>query len=371
MAAINAGAEIPYISSALVFLSVLAVYCFSRGPLNWHSEHAIQAAAWLSGHFYVDSWRDLLHEKIVWRGHWYILHPPLPAVVMLPFVAAGAGNQLFPLIFIGSIGAVLIYRLTESLWLTAFFAFGTPYWYAATTGDPWSYCLALSCMLTAAALLAARNSRPGWTGVWAGLSALARYDMAMVLPVYAVLLKGRRVRYFIPVGAAVVLYVLNAELRFGKPYDIALWQWWKIDAPTLGLKVADGPFSLKYLPMGLYTALFLSPGFTPYFPWLRLSSAGQSLLTTSPAFLLALRASLKDRRILLLWSAVILEMSGALCVWSNGVAQWGARYWIQAYPFLFALMARQPVDQMAKVLIVASIAMNVFAMWYVRSNYPF
>src|SRR6266851_4068694 len=193
--ATSAGAEIPCISSAFVFLFVLVAYCLSRGPLNFHSEHAIQAAAWLSGHFYIDSWRDLLHEKIPWRGHWYILHPPLPTVVMLPFVAAGAGNQLFPLVLIGSIGAVLIYRLTESLWLTAFFAFGTPYWYAATTGDPWSMCLVLSCMLTAGVLVAIRGVRPRWAGIIAGAAALARYDMAMVLPVYALLLKERRVRY--------------------------------------------------------------------------------------------------------------------------------------------------------------------------------
>lgn len=357
-----------------IFIGVLTAYCATRGPTPLHNEHAYQAATWLTGRTNVDPWAVRIWERVFYHGHFYILHPPLAAAVMVPFVWAGWGNQLFPLILIAAIGALLCYRLTESLWLTAFFAFGTDYWYGATSGDPWNFCLILSCIPTFLALLALRNDKPVQVGLWAGLAALARYDLVMVWPVY-LWWQWRKGRYALAVLpgmlCALAFYLWYNQLRFGTWYDVTLFEWFRYDAPHLNLKISDGPFNLKYLPLGLYTALFLGPAFTMQFPWLKLQPIGQSLLTTSPAYLMALRPSLKTAEVRYLILCVGLSMGAALCVWSNGIGQFGARYWTQASPFLVALMARDKCDKLMKILIVASILMNAYGVWYIRAGYPF
>ena len=154
---------------------------------------------------------------------------------------------------------------------------------------------------------------------------------------------------------AIVFYLINAHERFGGWWDKAIWLWAQVD------KAPYGPFSLHYLPYNLYTAFFMAPEFQPSFPWMYPTLAGQSLLTTSPALLLALRS--KNR---LLWLSVLLAMAGALTVWSNGTAQVGARYWMLAYSFLLLLMAEGPIDRLAKILIGTSVLLMAYQVWFLR-----
>lgn len=358
------------LNSLLVFEIALAIYGFSRvtGPV--FQDHALQAKAWLMGHFYVDHLAYAIHERIWWRGHWYIVHPPLSAVVMVPFAALGLG-QLIPALAIGATAVLLAYRLTKSYWLTAFFGFGTPFWYQVTQGDSWAFPLILGCLLTVAALLATKRDFSLLAGIFAGLASLARYDLMMAWPLYLVLLERPRWSYFLGLGAAVSLYILNAYLRFGTLWDISLWEWYRHDAPSLGLSIADGPFNLKYLGMGVFTALFMAPNPWPLFPYFAPSHFGQSLLTSSPGLLLTLRASLLEWRTWILWGTVAATMAGCLTVWSNGTAQLFDRYWIVALPFLLMLMTAKPLDQLAKILILASIMVNIYGIWWVRSGNPF
>lgn len=109
----------------------------------------------------------------------------------------------------------------------------------------------------------------------------------------------------------------------------------------------------------------MAPNFQWRFPWIVPTPAGQSLLTTSPALILALRASLTEGETWLLWAATALVMCGALLVYSNGIAQVGYRYGIMALPFLLVLMSKGPMDQLAKILIGVSIMCMVYQMWFI------
>ena len=55
--------------------------------------------------------------------------------------------------------------------------------------------------------------------------------------------------------------------------------------------------------------------------------------------------------------------------YASGFAQFGTRYYLQIYPLLLVLMAlgmKRRVDQMSKILIVASVALVVFGVWQIR-----
>jgi len=169
-------------------LLMVGIYGLLSQP-NPHLEHIIQAASWLRGHFYIDpEYAPGLHEKVLYQGHWYEVHPPLNAIIMLlipfPIVAS---------VVIGVATVVMVDLLFSNLWLTAFFAFGTNFSYGVANGDPWNFSLILGCCFTVAALLALKHHAPLLMGLFNGAAFLARYDYLFVcIPFVVMLLDSRR-----------------------------------------------------------------------------------------------------------------------------------------------------------------------------------
>ena len=209
------------------------------------------------------------------------------------------------------------------------------------------------------------------------MAALARYDLVMVWPIYVLLLlvRGRKPKELIWMGpgfacAAAVYGVFN-ETRYGTFFDIGMKLWYQYDGA--GLKShpdIPGPFSVRYLPDNLYTVLFMGPAFDEKFPYIHPQVSGQALILTSPAFVLALKPSMWKPVTALMWLATLPGMAAALSVYANGFVQFGARYWMQVYPFLLVLVAMgvgKRADQMTKLLILASILIVSFGTWHIRT----
>jgi hypothetical protein len=129
--------------------------------------------------------------------------------------------------------------------------------------------------------------------------------------------------------------------------------------------------SVRYFPQNLYFALFKGPDFQTHFPWIMTTNAGQSLLTTSPAFLLALRAPWQAREVKILSLMTGLSLIVIELIYIAGWTQLGMRYWIIVYPFLMALMAMKPTDQFPKILIIASVIFMIDFTWQARYYNPF
>ena len=209
---------------------------------------------------------------------------------------------------------------------------------------------------------------------------MARYDLVLVWPVYAALYlnadenaahdsykKIKQIAHFVlGLLPAIVAYIAWSYIRLGSSIDRIFWLWYQVD--PYGYKVhPGGPFQLANVPWNLYTAFFMTPFFSHSFPWIRPWRMGTALTFTSPAFLLALRAPWCRLETWLLWTAVGLSMGAVLLVYANGFVQFGARYWIQSFPFLLMLMWRgRKLDQMGKVLIVVSILACDYGMWVIR-----
>ena len=369
-----------------VFALFLAFYSVTRGGGTPFVEHVYQANAFLHGHSWVEPVQPF--EGVMWHGHFNLLHPPLPAIVLMPLVAIWglATDQQAVSIVVGALDVALAWRLvgllglgtSARLWLTAFFGLGTILWYEAQLGAVWGFCLVLSVAPTLCALNEVfGQSRPWVVGTFAALAALARYDLVMVWPVYALLLmvRGRKLRELVWMAPALacagLVYGVFNETRYGTFFDIGMWLWYQYDGA--GLKShpdIPGPFSVRYLPENLYTVLFMGAGFDDRFPFIHPQTSGQALMLTSPAFVLALKPSLRKPVTLLMWLATLLGMAAALSVYANGFVQFGARYWIQVYPFLLVLVALgtgKRTDQFAKTLILISILIVSFATWQIRT----
>jgi hypothetical protein len=165
------------------------VYAATKFPDSQFREHIFQAWAFLHGHLYMwDGWSP---EGVIVGNRAYWIHPPLSAVAMLPTVLIQGLNasQGWTCLVIGLCGVWLAQRLTQNTWLTAFFGFGTIFWYETIKGTQWGMCLVLGCVLTLATLVALKEHwSPYWIGMLAGLAFLTRYDLLLVVPVYLCLI---------------------------------------------------------------------------------------------------------------------------------------------------------------------------------------
>jgi hypothetical protein len=399
-----------------VFVFFLAFYGITRfGPTPFY-EPSLQAAAFLHGHSWVDApgYMEqvgpicLTNQPIAktlpdcdftrFHNRTFLVHPPLAALVMMPFVAAhGAvvdgADQYQPsvAVLLGAIEVALVWRLllllgmsfSARIWLTAFFGIGTTLWYEAALGASWDFVSLVSVLPTLLALNELfGKARPAVVGVFAALAALGRNDMVIAWPIYGLILMMRGRRFWRLAGMipgfamAGVVYGLFNYSRYGTFFDQALWLWYRCCDGSGYFNPAfhraiPGPLSLHFLPANLHTVLFMGWGLGDTFPWLHPLGAGQALVLTSPAFILALRPSLKNRMTQLIWSAAILCMGPGLLWYATGFVQFGPRYWLQVYPFLLVLVAlgvgaTKRADQMTKILILASILLVSFGMWHIR-----
>jgi len=375
-------------SSLAVFSAFLALYSVTaytqRLDATGFNEPVRQAYAFIHGRAWVDPVPGYM-EHITYHGRTLLVHPPLAAILLLPLVAIWglAVNQTMVSIVVGAAEIALAWRLlgllevkpSPQIWLTLFFGLGTTLWFEATVGSSWDFVLVCSVLLTLLALNELFGAaRPGLLGLLTGMAGLARNDQFLVCPLFAAMLylRGRPLKELWKLlpgwGLSLAIYCGFNYLRYGTIFDLTFALYYPHDPAHL--TAVHGPFSIHYLPNNLYTLLFMAPSFDVRFPWIHPTFMGQGLPLTSPAFVLALRPSFKRKLPLILLLAAVVGSLPSLTVYSNGLAQFGARYYVQVYPFLLVLMGlgmRRRVDQLGKILLVSSIFLVAFGLWQIRA----
>jgi hypothetical protein len=357
----------------VAFLAAYAVTMFDPTPFN---EQVRQAVAFIHGHTYIDAPKSFLEHAQI-GPYSYALHPPLPAILLMPLTAIWGmnTNQTELSVIVGAIDVALAWILLGKLrvsnnariWLTIFFGFGTIVWYESVIGTTWALPMNTSLIFTLAALIELfGEARPVWLGVWAALATLGRYDLALAVPIYAVLAMSRGRKFtellamipaFLVVG---VVFVGLNEARYHSFFDQGVMITGPRGAPV---------FSLQYLPGNLYTLFFMAPTVNGTFPYIHPVFSGQALTLTSPAFVLALRPSFKRLTISMMAVAAFLVSIPSLLCYANGFAQFGTRHYIPAFPFLLVMMAigmPRRTDQLAKILICVSIFLIGAGIWQIH-----
>jgi len=329
-----------------VFAGFLALYAVSSFPETPYNEQLRQAVAFLQGHTFIDapsSYLEAAHVGI----YRYALHPPLPAIMLMPLAAIWGMevNQTTWSLFIGALDAALAWRLLGKfrltlearMWLTLFFGAGTILWSETIYGNTWSMPETCSIIFTLLALDEAFGlARPLRLGIFAGLAALSRYELALAGVAYAILalMRGRRIRelfLMLPgfLAAGIVFVCLN-EARYGSFFDQGVALTGPVGAPSFGF---------RYLAFNLDTIFGMGPKVDDTFPYFHPNLEGLALVYTSPAFVLALRANLaRLNALLMLVTAFVVSIPSLLC-YANGFAQYGTRHYLQVFPFLLVMMA--------------------------------
>ncbi|HKG57363.1 MAG TPA: hypothetical protein VKA85_08945 [Candidatus Limnocylindrales bacterium] len=175
----------------LGFVAVALVTYSVSHPVRYYNHFVWQALAFLEGRVAIEfpvadsvagagnaGFQDvlaILNPDGSFSGRGLIPFPPLPAIVLLPFVAVW-GLRTDEQLISALLGAVdvgiawwmlgrLGVRLGARFWTTVFFAFGTVFWYSAQLGTTWYFAHVVAVGLLLAAVGVAVGRDPASVGV--------------------------------------------------------------------------------------------------------------------------------------------------------------------------------------------------------------
>ena len=369
-------------------IAFVLTWLVSRGRSTPYDGYTLLAQAFLHGHAWI-VWPGPYIDALAYHGQHYIIEAPLPAVLLLPFVALfGPGfNQTLAAVVLAAIAVGAAYQLGEhfgvprarNAWVCAFLLAGTDLLWAAMLGDVWFIAHVAAVCFTMLALVELTGKKRGWlVALWAACAFESRFTFVVTLPIYAYLLAfdgdgwarlapkwksalGTFAAVLIPVGA---LWVWYNVVRWGTWYDIGYTAWYHQDA--VGLPTGS-PFRLMYLPYQLYSFFVQGATRLNAFPWLRPEFTGIALTWTSPALILAFLARRPVRLAASLWLLTFLCAAPNFIYYVNGFAQFGMRHALDFEPFLIALMllaAREKIPRWGYALIAYSIIVGLWGCWY-------
>ncbi|HEY3354419.1 MAG TPA: hypothetical protein VGQ83_14300 [Polyangia bacterium] len=333
----------------------------------------------------------------------YVSFPPLPAVLMMPFVAifGMAFNDVLFTILLAALAPALLFvllrRLRESglsartavddLWLTALFGLGTVFYYCSVIGQVWYTAHVVTVLCALGYTWCALDARSPWgAGLFLGLAFLARgptplfmfplflWEAVRTSPravaqgdsVRAVLASvdwqqaaGKLVRFTVPVallGAAAAAFNyarFDALTEFGHTYLNVRWT---------GRIQRWGLFNYHFLSRNLAAWFVLTPRILSKAPYLQVSWHGMSIFLTTPAFILLLWPKLRSRLHWPLWLTILPIFAVQALYQNDGWVQFGYRFSLDFVVFLMLLLALggRKVGWTMRTLILIGIAVNLF-----------
>jgi hypothetical protein len=387
----------PIIAFLLFFVITFLVYYATSeglGRPTVYNNFVRLADAFLHGRLYFThdiKWLELA----VLNGKYYILPPPMPAILILPFVAIFglSTNQTLASIFLGSLNISLVFLVAREMtknrsvqfWTTVMFGFGTIHWWLAAAGWVWFFSQITSvAFLLLAIYVTLKGEQPFLAGLFLGASFWSRLPTILSLPFFIVMfsdkwlkkseetniLKRINLKPLFYLGLGVVIFValnfLYNFLRFGTPLDISYYLKPGIFKEPIYQK---GLFDITYISRHLKVIFAGLPIFLPKFPYVMPSWAGMSIWITTPAFVYALFASIRNRLVLACWSAIIPISLLDFMHGGTGWSQFGYRYAVDFYPFLFLLTLKDIGDNIRwhhKMLICIGVLVNLWGVLWIN-----
>jgi hypothetical protein len=405
-------------NSIIVFCLAFALYGVSSGLTLFRQSlapHYVYLAYSLShGLSYLEPLPPTNYDLLLFNNHWYVAGSPLPAILLIPWVAL-RGLSVSDILFgvlMGALNVALMYGLlgrlrqypniplpiTEAIqrWLTLLFAAGTAHWYIASLGSVWFNAHVVAVTFLILYVWETLGKKRGWlAGSWLALAMLARPTALFAAAFYLIYIAlqplDRRtflrqlVPFFALLAFGVALSLLFNAIRFGNPFDFG-YAYVQGAANITESYARYGGFNLRYLPCNLYVSLVGLPDVGGQFspaavqlcshllpdgaltagnPWLSPNPLGMSLFLVTPAFIYLFRARQRIPVVMAAWVG-LLAVAVPLWLYHNtGSLQFGYRYSLDAAPFWMILMAAGlsvHFGRTARALILLSVLINFLGM---------
>lgn len=362
-----------WLQGAAVAVVLFAIYYLTAADGNPFNQYVRLADSFLHGQLDIRNPPDYLElarykDGVACEGadagcRGYVIDPPSPAVLLMPFVAIwGTGiNQVLLSMAYGAAAMGLFWVAARQMgwdWrfsaaMTLLLALGTDFWWAATDGGLWTFAHVAAVFFLMAALVEATGMKRPWlAGLLLGAAGLARLPVFLAFPFFAYLLvhgdgrdwrsliKDRQVQvrlgfFALGLGAMAFADLLYNFARYDSIFDKGY------DHPQYANEpwFSQGRFDLSYIPRHIEGIFFKQPELNEgEFPYFRPSTGGMALFFTTPAFLYAFNTYF-DRRTAAAAVALGLVSVPLVLHGSIGWAQFGYRFSMDLFPMLIVLTA--------------------------------
>ena len=356
--------------SVSVILILIFFFAFSQvtnhhlSDANSYNTYELQAKTWLDGRLDLDN-REWL-ELATYGGKYYVSFPPLPSVILLPFVAVfGMGTDNYIAFAAIILGVVFTYLLAKKWGLSSLgSALMSCALYLGTnmrqiTSDAWVWFFAqnLAFLFTVLSFYCASYGKRGLSMLFLACAVGCRPFQLIYLPIALIILlkhiDGKalpiklkklileKIYVYLPALLLVIFYCALNYARFGSIFEFG-----HNYLPEF-LRSENGQFSLSYFTSNL-SCLFRLPSFESG-KLLVTAFDGMSIFLVIPFFtvypLSLILCLIRDRKIenrayhavgsLL----ILLHIFLLLCHRTMGGAHFGNRYIMDAVPMLFFLSA--------------------------------
>jgi hypothetical protein len=353
---------------------------------DWYKHFVYQARGFLAGRLDLWGLPDYYIDFINWQGKVYLPNPPLPSILLMPFVAIWgiATEQIRVCMLVSAIDVALVWVLLSRMQvkgaikvgLTLLYGFGTVHYSAAILGTIWFYAHVVAELGLLLALVEFFGKKRFWLiGFCMGLAFLSR--QATVLgSIFFVgwLVWHRPERWF----RSFISYCLGFTplflfqswfnwARFGKPLESGylLQNWYSsVQSPEIE---KYGFFNSAYILKHIKLIFTEMPEILPKFPFLRPKPEGMNIWLTTPALFGLLVTKWMEPLQILAGLAAFAVSLPAYIYTATGWVQFGYRYTLDYLPFLFIPMVsgllRMP-RFMAWALISLSIMVNAWGVYW-------
>lgn len=382
------------ICTILFVISFIVYFLTTEGEPAPYNNFVRLADAVLHGRLYLTenlSWLELAP----YEGRYYIVPPPMPAILLLPLTAVYglSTNQTIVSIFFGSLNVPLAYLTAKALTnnrsiqiaSAVMFGFGTIMWWVTTAGGVWTFSSVISVtFLFIAILLTLHKAHPFLSGLALGASYWSRLPTILSFPFFVIMyaeqwyksdntksiLKRISIKplFFLGLGAGifVVMNALYNYVRFDTPFDVSYYlipgildePWYK-----------EGIFDISYIPRHLKVIFTGLPHFSYEAPYITPSWDGMAIWLTTPAFIYAFFAGIRNRLAIGCWITIALIAFLDFCHGTWGFTQFGYRFAVDFYPFLFLLTVKGIGDELKwhhKALISLGILVNLWGVLWIH-----
>jgi hypothetical protein len=362
------------------------------------------ADAFAHGRLYLEDPPDTF-DLTPHQGRWYVPFPPLPALVMLPWVALAGVENTSVMVFslaagAGTVGLLWLIlealaargwsrlRPRDNLWLCAMLAIGSVHWSISIAGTVWYLAQVFAVLFLALAIwLAVRRSSPWPAATALGIAMWGRPHLLLAWPLLAGIAAeslraadGRldRNRWTawcfcsaVPLVLSVAGLLAYNHARFGHPLDFG-YSRQNVSLVVYGDLHTYGQFHYRYIPRNLHAMLLALPVWDERTGRLVPDEHGMSILLTSPALILLWRARQPRPLVRGAWLAIGLILIPLLTYYNTGWVQFGYRFsldFLLPALVLMAAAAGPRLPLLIRFLIAAGALVNAWGTDWVYTKW--
>lgn len=338
------------------------------------------ANSFLHGHIDIPDNPGVLSELVPVNGKFYVVYPPAPAVLAIPFVLLFGPdvNQVWVEVFYAALTIPIFYFLTREFFkekwiqilLTIALGLGTNFFYTALNGTSHFFSHIAVVLFLSLSLYFAKKKSPWLTGFFFAGAVLTRLPVVLTFPAVFYILylssdKSRKIQNFVylclPIVIGIIVYGIYNWARFGSITQTG----YSLIPGVLDESIySNGIFSLSYLGRNLHLMLAALPKLSFTYPHFLPSQEGMAIWLTTPALLLLFWTRSKDKTVPILLISCLLTAIPSLLHGCGGASQFGMRFSLDYLVLLilalgFAFQRIKPY--VAYVFVALSVLINLWA----------